>query len=684
MNKPVQSPRRRWVWLVPTLSVIVIILMPVAAVRARAGGGEGFGGGGFSGGSGGGSGGGGAILQIIIYIIIEQPEIGIPLLIIFGVGYYFTHRSVANAVTNNRIDRGMQAQQEVRTSQGLRSLQASDPAFDAHAFYQRVTQAFLKMQDAWCAQDLSSVDAFISDSVRERFKLEFMQAQRLDEKDRMAQIQVQSVAMAHATHDHLYDTAVVAIDASAVDQTISAATGKVLSGSDESAPFREYWTFLRRRGVKSSNKPGLMEGNCPNCGAPLSINQSTQCPNCHAMIFSGEFDWVLTEITQASVWRPESELTVPGIGDLIKRDPNFSLAQLEDTASVMFWRKVSADLTGKINPLKKICTPVFASMYEELLKPDRNGVRAAWGHCAVGALRTLGVIAAAKPSSMAHGNPSPVPLATGAAGDETNGNSAGTETMDRALLQIDWSAQRFEIKPDGTTSRSAQAEVFHSILVLERDPDCQTNIHSGISSAHCPNCGAPLSDDAADSCPYCGAVLTDGSHGWVLAAMLPLAGTQAQNLLAGLPIADTADEAAPSPAPHMVATAPMLVSWAAYNVLNGDAADDQFDGLLLKLGQDHGLPEQMTRQMILAGHMHSLAAPTPESPAQARQWLGDMIQTSLEMGPMTPPARTLFERIGGALGMGPYDLKLLINQQRGALRNRATQALQARRAASAT
>ena len=574
----------------------------------------------------------------------------------------------------------MQAQDEVRTSQGMLNLQASDPAFDARAFYQRVTEAFLKMQDAWCAQVLASVDAFISDAVRERFKLEFMQARHLGEKDRMAQIQVQSVSLAHATNDHLYDTAVVAIDASAVDQTISASTGKVLSGSDESVPFREYWTFLRRRGAKSSNKPGLMEGNCPNCGAPLSINQSTQCPNCRAMIFSGEFDWIVTEITQASVWRPESETTVPGIEDLIKRDQNFSLAQLEDTASVMFWRKASADLDGKINPLKKICTPAFASMYQGLLKPDRNGVRAAWGHCAVGALRTLGIIAAAKPGSATHEDPTPVPSATSV---QAGGNSGDAEAMDRALLQIDWSAQRFEIKPDGTTSHSAQTEVFHSMLVLERKPDCQTNIHTGISSAHCPNCGAPLSDDAADSCPYCGAVLTDGSHGWVLAGMLPLAGTDAQNLLSHLSIPDNTDEAAPAPAPHMVATAPMLVSWAVYNALAGDTADDQFDGLLMKLGQNHGLPAQMTRQMILAGHTHSLAAPRPESPAQARQWLGEMIETSLEMGPMTPQTQALFERIAGALGMGPYDLKLLVNQQRGALRDRATQALQTRRTAAA-
>ncbi len=643
---------RRAACIIPLLSAVALVLLSAARVHARAGGGEGFSGGG--GGGGGGGGAGGAILQLIIFLVIEQPEIGIPLLIIFCVIYFFTHRSVAGAITNNRIDQGMQAEDEVQANQGLLNIQASDPSFDSQAFYQRVTQAFLKMQDAWCVQDLTTVDAFISDGVRERFKLEFMQAKQLGEKDRMSQIQVFSVFLAHATNDHLYDTAVVGINASAVDQTISASTGQVLSGSAESVPFSEYWTFLRRRGVKSTGKPGLMEGNCPNCGAPLSINQSAQCPSCHAMIFSGEFDWILTEITQASVWRPESETDVPGIEELISRDPNFSMAQLEDTASVMFWRKSTADLTGKINPLKKICTPAFASMYAGLLKPDATGNRSAWGHCAVGALRTVGLL--------------------------PGGSDPAANAMDRALMQIDWSAQRFVIKPDGTMTHSPQAELFHSLMVLERKSGCQTNIQSGISSAHCPNCGAPLSDDTADSCPYCGTVLTDGSHGWVLAQMLPLGESAAQQLLARLQPGGVTDGGLPAaPQPQLAVTAPMLMSWATAQVLSGDVADDKFDALLMKLGQDHGLPDSMVRHIILAGHTHSLTAPTPDSPATARRWLGEMIKTSLEMGPMNSQTQSLFERIADGLSMGPYDLKLLINQERTALRSRATQALQMRR-----
>ncbi len=637
-------------------AAIACVLLSASVVMARAGGGEGFGGGG-GGVGGGGGGGGGAILQLLIFLVIEQPEIGIPLIIIFGIGYWFTHRKVAGAITNNRIDRGMQAEGENLGAAALASLQSADPAFDPQVFYGRVTQAFLKMQDAWCQQNLTTVQAFISDGVRERFSLEFMQAKLLCEQDRMSAIQVLSAALAHATHDHLYDTAIVEIQASAIDQTISTKNGSVLSGSAEAQPFCEYWTFLRRRGAKSTDKPGLMEGNCPNCGAQLSINQSTQCPNCHAMIFSGEFDWVLTEITQASRWRPESEADVPGVEDLIHRDGDFSLAELEDTASVMFWRKSQADLTGKINPLKKICTPEFASLYEGLLKPAPDGSRTVWGHCAVGSVSTLGIIPGA--------------------------------SVDRALIEIVWSAQRFTIHPDGSISHTPSAELSTSMLVLQRNHDCKTNIQSGISSAHCPNCGAPLTDDTSDACPFCGTVLTDGAQGWVLAKMLPLAEPEAQDLLRSVAAtgvtaaASAASGAAPAVAALQPPSAPKLMAWATGCVLAGDVADDQYDGLLMRIGQDQGLPDQMVRQIILAGHTHGLSVPQPTSPAVAMEWFGEIIKASMELGPITPAMQQLFTRIGGTLNMGPYDLKLLIARQRDALSGRAGAAIKLQRSQAA-
>ena len=72
--------------------------------------------------------------------------------------------------------------------------------------------------------------------------------------------------------------------------------GKVVCGSPHRARrFTEYWTFIRRRGVKESEKE---DSACPNCGAPLKINMAGICEFCEGKITSGEFDWVLSRIEQ--------------------------------------------------------------------------------------------------------------------------------------------------------------------------------------------------------------------------------------------------------------------------------------------------------------------------------------------------------------------------------------------------
>ena len=58
--------------------------------------------------------------------------------------------------------------------------------------------------------------------------------------------------------------------------------------------FVEIWSFIRRRGVTSTpGDRGLFEGNCPNCGASLELNQLGACASCEAVLRNGEYDWVL-------------------------------------------------------------------------------------------------------------------------------------------------------------------------------------------------------------------------------------------------------------------------------------------------------------------------------------------------------------------------------------------------------
>jgi hypothetical protein len=104
--------------------------------------------------------------------------------------------------------------------------------------------------------------------------------------------------------DPNYDAITVRIDASAADYEVDDTTAnKVIYGSRDSKPFTEYWTFIRSGAARTKAGEGAEITQCPNCGAPLSINESGICSYCKATVTSGQFGWVLDNITQASEWQ---------------------------------------------------------------------------------------------------------------------------------------------------------------------------------------------------------------------------------------------------------------------------------------------------------------------------------------------------------------------------------------------
>ena len=129
--------------------------------------------------------------------------------------------------------------------------------------------------------------------------------------------------------DRFFDTIHVRVVASCVDYTVDLESGKKVSGSKQSESFTEYWSFLRRPGVKTLEKPGAVEGFCPNCGAQLQVSDRTECVSCNAMINSGEYDWVLSEITQASEWAFSPRRSIPGLPEMCDKDPAFNVQHIE-------------------------------------------------------------------------------------------------------------------------------------------------------------------------------------------------------------------------------------------------------------------------------------------------------------------------------------------------------------------
>lgn len=311
-----------------TFLVLIIALVFLAAalaapqVLARAGGGERFPG--PSSPSGGGHGGGGddGALFIIMWLLFN-PAIPLPVKIIVIVailvaGGYLGKKKRASRGGTMAASENWGAPSPYVTpptaspaagalAAQLADLKARDPNFSEQSFEDMASAAFFKIQEAWAGRDMSIARAHASPSLLQRFEAQIRELKGMGRTNKVEQATIGALDIVEAFHDGGYDYVTVKIDAAAADYTVEDSSGQVVAGSREVRHFVEYWTFLRSDQVKTpEGKQEVDSAHCPNCGAPVSINAVGKCEYCGSDVTSGKFSWVLSEITQASVWRPRA------------------------------------------------------------------------------------------------------------------------------------------------------------------------------------------------------------------------------------------------------------------------------------------------------------------------------------------------------------------------------------------
>jgi len=468
--------------------LIILLLLTAVNLYPRAGGGQSYGGsggsGGFSGGSGGSGGDGGALIGILIYLIIKQPCIGIPLAIIVIAFFIFANFKGKGKLTDRKLRKSNFAQNNYYLNQAMLKLKAKDPNFQELKFKERVKKAFLDIQTAWSNQNLKKVKNFMSDGVVERFSLQIKMQKKEGWRNIMENVIIKSTEIISVESDNNYDTIHIAITAKAKDYRVFLKTGKKLNNSLTTASFTEVWSFLRKADTKTLINNGLIEGNCPNCAAPLDITDAGECKACKSFVRSPEYDWILSEITQEEEWESkDSKVLIPGVNNISIRDLDFSYQHIEDRVSVMFYRFQLSLFMGRIDPLKKMTDPKVIPDIERRVQKIGDKIRF-YRFPAVGKVETLWVKE-----------------------DEDN---------DIVFVLVKWSGTLVErdIKSNKIKNLSLRT-IYSEIYTLKRKKGV-VSTKKALNSAHCPNCGAPESTEGGIKCVYCGTVLNDGSRDWVL------------------------------------------------------------------------------------------------------------------------------------------------------------------------
>ncbi len=653
-------PRLRAVAL--WLLALALLSMPIDLwARAGGGGGYGGGGGGFGGGGGGLGGGGGFGGGGSIHVGTGDGEMH-PVVFLMLVGIFIVGAAIE---AHNKQQRRQNFSVDVSDYSLLNSsrvspadeqlavttLQMSDPQFEPQAFIKRFTRAFHQIQDAWSRQKMETVRAFVSDGVFERFTLQIQEQRDMGYRDHMEGLIVERVEFAEAASSGIFDILTVKVMATTIDYRVSIDTGRHVSGDKSRHAFTEFWSFVRRTGAQTvAGKPGLIEGNCPNCGASIAMNRTGRCESCQALLRSGDHDWVLSEITQSCEWKRGAHA-----GDhsarLFReyRDPAFNIQHIEDRASVIFWRKAMADRIGDVKPILKMATDELCNSYAaEYQRAAANDSRNYLGGCSVGSVDLLGMVA--------------------------------DENFDHALVEIRWSATTQGVSRDGVVTDMGGWRRFRSLYVLSRRNGVQSDAGRAINSAHCPGCGAPESALASHSCEYCGAVLNTGDHDWILTEAAFLNAPSAQTWLSRLnrviqpPVGITRSAASNLPIPRPVsgrasaepvAGSPTdALAW----MINTLAADGVFHGdekaAVMEIAHKANIPEHTIDGLIQTALQGELDAPAPPNRESGRAWLELMADVALADGKVDPAEESALARLGAQLGYLAVDINMLINKRR--------------------
>ncbi len=635
--------------------LIALLRLTAVAAHARAGGGHAFssggsfhsgggsyGGSGFSSGGGGGGGGDaiGLLIELWIRFVILHPVLGVPLTLVVVYVVVQCYGVVDDARVSGTISRGLEQQDTLSLNNNLTALRQRDPKFDTEAFLRRVESAFLAVQAAWSAMDMAPARAWISDGVMERFAVQLAMMRGDRARNDMQDVKVLEAEILQVESSAFWDVIHVRVQASAVDRDVSLDDGSVLRGGDAPESFEEVWTFARRPSARTLAGRGALEGACPNCGTALKLLDGEQCAACKSWLNSGEFDWVLCEITQASEWGARQPREVPGLAELAARDAALNSRFLEDRASVAFWRWHEALWSGQAQALRAVASDAFCEKLE--------GGGSYYREAAVGAV---------------------VALAVESGGDE-----------DRVHLVVRWSGERCR---RGEPLQGAK-NYAETVLVLARKAGALTDARSGLRSLRCASCGAPPTSREASACDYCGHKFNDGSRHWVLVELMPASAWRRPEVrvpaAAGAQGAPVAAAAAASAVGEDYGWTASISADAALRVMAAAmACDGEIDPAertyLETFARRRGIPEPAIAQLVDAARAGRIDVPKPENSAQACAFLRGVVVMSLADGKITRDERRAIDACAQALSLKPAEVDDLIARERDRLYRNAKEAL---------
>ena len=181
--------------------------------------------------------------------------------------------------------------------QPIETLKQRDPNFSEEDIKQRLSNLYVQMQNCWTAKDITPLRGDFTDAQFAQFDRQLQQYRDNNQTSIVERIAVLDVRLMGVRQDDTHDILIANLSTRISFHVIDDKTGQTVRGNKNDEKFMNYeWTLVRPKGRNTIPQKADAAFNCPNCAAPMNINQSAKCPYCGSIVSKADYDWVIAGI----------------------------------------------------------------------------------------------------------------------------------------------------------------------------------------------------------------------------------------------------------------------------------------------------------------------------------------------------------------------------------------------------
>ncbi|HLP11303.1 MAG TPA: TIM44-like domain-containing protein [Flavobacteriales bacterium] len=425
----------------------------------------------------------GAIIEIALWLLYLIPfpynfiAIGVLILVCLLGARKYKQSSSLNTI--EKVNSGFASTTQLASKMALLS------DFNEAVFIEKSKLAFNEVQRAWEKKNMSPVRKYISDGVYQRFNTQIIMMNHLEQTNTISHLKLLETKIALIELEDPYEIIHVQYKAEITDSFVSAKYSGINQKFNEE--FIEFWTYIRKKGDKHNDL--YQNNNCPNCGDALpEMGEVSKCPSCQTYTNTGEFDWILCEITQPEEFidfvnnMSQKTYLQNRLEEYKAKNLETNTQFLEDKASNAY---LQVRVAHAVKDMSRICRFSTKEFFESVQNMEHepylfNRIF----------LRDVSMV-----------------------------NILENDTHYFAAFSIQCKEQKVIIRK-GELQKMDQALIgVNNILVMTLAKNNQMGKHS-VLAHNCSQCGGPVGDTIVLNCQYCGNQLNDEKKDWVVCGLM--------------------------------------------------------------------------------------------------------------------------------------------------------------------